>query len=80
MKTIADKEKLLAVIEKVPEEKIPEVIDFVEYLRIKDKLKSKEIAEFDKGAEKLSKEKNFSHLSEDDVIKIILEARKEKKS
>jgi len=54
-------------------EKKQEILDFLEFLELRDR--TKEWLEFDEWAVNLAKEKGFSHLTEEDVIKIVSDFR-----
>jgi len=54
-------------------ERIKEVLDFLEFIELREK--SKGWIEFDEWAVNLAKEKGFSHLTEDDISRIVNDFR-----
>ncbi|MEW6482476.1 MAG: hypothetical protein AB1397_05685 [bacterium] len=70
---VVSMEEMVEGLKTLPEQKLQEVSDFIDFL------KWKEAVEFDEWALNLAKEKGFAHLSEEDVAKIIHEFRKESK-
>lgn len=76
--TIGYAEQLLDVVEKLPGEKVLEVLDFAKFLRWQDLVEARETIEFDAWAENLAKEKGFTYLTEEDVAQIVHEFRRER--
>ncbi len=69
--------ELLSVVKGLPKEKIAEVVDFAYYLKLREKIKEKELGDFDAWAEELAMRKGFSKLTEDEVAKLVMEYRGE---
>lgn len=69
--------ELLSVVKGLPEEKIAEVVDFAYYLKLREKIKEKELGNFDVWAEELAMRKGFSKLTEAEVAKLVMEYRSE---
>ncbi len=76
----AVKDELLSVVKGLPEESIAEVIDFAYYLRVKEKIRGREIEDFDLWAEKSAAKKGFSNLTDNEVAKIVMECRSESRA
>jgi len=71
-----DVEQLLEVINQLPEEKVPQVLDFARFLWWQEILQRGEATPFEVWAEKLAREKGFAYLTEEDVARIVHESRK----
>ena len=69
-------EQLLKVIEHLPEDKIPQVLDFAHFLWWQETIKHEATTSFESWAEKLAQDKGFADLSEKDVAYIVHESRK----
>jgi uncharacterized protein YuzE len=69
-------EQLLEVIGRLPEEKIPQVLDFARFLWWQETIKQEANTSFEAWAEKLAQDKGFANLSEQDVAYIVHESRK----
>ena len=69
-------EQLLAVIDQLPEEKVPQVLDFARFLWWQDIVQHEAATPFDFWAEQLAQRKGFAHLTEEDVISVVQESRK----
>jgi len=68
------KEKVfLEKLRQLPSERKQEVLDFLEFLDLREKTKG--WLEFDEWAMNLAKEKGFSHLTEEDVAQIVCDFR-----
>ncbi|TET76582.1 MAG: DUF2281 domain-containing protein [Candidatus Cloacimonadota bacterium] len=63
-------------IDKLPPELVKEVWNFIEFLIQKEK--RKKWIEFDEWAVNLAKERGFSHLTEEDISKIVTSYRESK--
>lgn len=77
MKHLTIEGKLLSAVKGLPKEKIVEVINFACYLKLREKIREREIADFDVWAEKLASRKGFNKLTEDGIVKIVMECRSE---
>jgi hypothetical protein len=64
---------ILEKLRKLPSERRKEVLDFLEFMELREK--SKDWIEFDEWAVNLAKEKGFSHLTEDDISSIVNDFR-----
>jgi len=71
-------EQLLNVVRDLPETRALQVLDFARFLKWQDEAQAKEMIEFEAWAENLAREKDFAHLSEEDVAYIVHEIRKER--
>ncbi len=69
-------EQLLEVIDHLPDEKVPQVLDFARFLWWQDLVQREEATPFDLWAEQLAQRKGFAHLTEEDVIRVVHESRK----
>lgn len=70
-----DKERLIMKkVKKLPPEQRSEVIDFIEFLEIRQKMEK--WVEFDEWALNLAKKKGFSKLTEEDVVRILNDHRR----
>ena len=67
-------DKIKKAISEIPEDALGEIYDFIEFLKWR---REKKEIEFDEWAINLAKEKGFDHLTEEDVIKIVKECRRE---
>jgi len=68
-------EELLAVVDRLPEEKVPQVLDFARFLWWQEIIQQETPTPFEEWAEELAQEKGFAHLTEDDVARIVHELR-----
>ena len=66
-------EVFLEKLRQLPAERKQEVLDFLEFLDLREKTKG--WLEFDEWAMNLAKEKGFSHLAEEDVAQIVCDFR-----
>ena len=66
-------EVFLEKLRQLPSERKQEVLDFLEFLDLREKTKG--WLEFDEWAMNLAKEKGFSHLAEEDVAQIVCDFR-----
>jgi|APFre7841882630_1041343.scaffolds.fasta_scaffold270321_1 hypothetical protein len=66
-------EVFLEKLRQLPSERKQEVLDFLEFLDLREKTKG--WLEFDEWAMNLAKEKGFSHLTEEDVAQIVCDFR-----
>jgi len=71
-----DVEQLLEVIDRLPEEKVPQVLDFARFLWWQGIVQREEATPFEVWAEELAQRKGFVHLTEEDVARIVHEARR----
>jgi len=69
-----DKSSIKKEIDKLPPDMLKEVLDFIEFLKQKDK--RKEWVEFDEWAANLAKEKGFYNLTEKDISEIVESQRR----
>lgn len=67
-------ETVKKTIDEIPESVLGEAYDYLEFLKWRA---TKTEIEFNAWARNLAKEKDFSHLTEDDVMKIVKECREE---
>lgn len=65
---------LKKTVDEIPENLLEEAFDYLEFL--KWRARKKEI-EFSEWAVNLAKERGFSHLTEEDVTKIVKDSRRE---
>lgn len=66
-------EIILEKLRKLPSERKREILDFVDFLESREKLRG--WVEFDEWAMNLAKEKGFSHLTEQEVAEIVGDLR-----
>ncbi len=66
-------EVFLKKLRQLPSERKQEVLDFLEFLDLREKTKG--WLEFDEWAMNLAKENGFSHLTEEDVAQIVCDFR-----
>ena len=71
-----DVEQLLEVIGRLPEEKVPQVLDFARFLWWQEVMQREGATPFEVWAEGLAQEKGFAHLTEEDVARIVHESRR----
>lgn len=64
---------ILEKLRKLPSERKQEILDFLEFLESREKIKG--WLEFDEWAINLAKEKGFAYLTEKDVAKIVNDFR-----
>lgn len=67
---------ILEKLRKLSSERKQEVLDFLEFLELREKTKG--WLEFDEWAINLAKEKGFDHLTEKDVAQIVIDLREGK--
>ncbi len=70
-----DVKQLLTIIERLPEDKVTEVLDFAQFLVWQETARSQAKRPIEIWAEALAQEKGFANLTEDDVAKIVHETR-----
>jgi len=68
-----EEEAILGKLRRLSSEKKQEVLDFLEFLELREK--SKGWLEFDEWAINLAKEKGFAHLTEKDIAQIVSDFR-----
>lgn len=71
-------ERLLEVVEKLPEDKASEVLDFAQFLLLRSGSDEDRANAFYAWAEELARSRGFDQLTEEDVARIVHEARHEK--
>ncbi|MCW5852630.1 MAG: DUF2281 domain-containing protein [Anaerolineae bacterium] len=71
-------ERLLEVVEKLPEDKASEVLDFAQFLLVRSRQADEDKLPIEIWAEELARVHGFDHLTEDDVARIVKEVRREK--
>lgn len=68
-----NEEVILEKLRRLSSERKQEILDFLEFLDSRER--TKKWVEFDEWAINLAKEKGFSHLTEDDVARIVSDFR-----
>ncbi len=71
----ADVTQLIQIVDRLPEDKVAEVLDFAQFLLWQAHKQDGEATPFEVWAERLAQRKGFAYLKEEDVARIIHESR-----